>query len=217
MRYPKEIILVRHGESEGNILTCDERSVFNLSTKDYPLTEKGKEQSKVVGKYLQKRYKNYDVSYVSFCKRTKQTMSIMFSEKEEVFCEDSRLSEVQRGIWHTMSQEEVDENFPYEDRRRKREGLYYYRPLGGENWPDLEIRIYNFIEYLCREYSGKRVLLCVHGHWLIVFQKIIHKFTIEEALRRYRDCTAPNGSVTIYKYKNNSLQLTRDSFIPSLD
>ena len=46
---PKRIILIRHGESEGNV----DRAIYNVKP-DYALelTEKGKQQARDVGKKL---------------------------------------------------------------------------------------------------------------------------------------------------------------------
>lgn len=216
MQYPKEIILVRHGESEANILSSEERTRLDSSTKDYSLTPKGREQAETTGRYLRKKFGHFDAYYTSFCRRTKETMEIMFPEAKIV--EDARVAEAQRGIWHAMSDLEIDSNFPHERKRRDKEGLYYYRPFGGENWPDLEIRIHNFIESLFRLHRGQRILLCVHGHWHIAFERIIQNLSTEETIRRYREDVAPNGSITVYKGTiingRPQLVLTQKTFIP---
>lgn len=217
MRYPKKVILIRHGESEANVLSSEERTKLNISTKDYGLTEKGREQAHHAGEYLRKRYGKFDAYYTSFCHRTKETMRIMFPDAEII--EDARVSEAQRGIFHSMSEEDIYTQFPHEKVRREKEGLYYYRPFGGENWPDLELRIHNFIESIFREHCGKQIVLCVHGHWHIAFQRIMHGFSTEETIRRYKESVAPNGSITVYKGAivngKNKLVLEEETFIPS--
>jgi len=219
MRYPKEIILVRHGESEANILSSEERTRLDTSTKDYGLTELGKLQARQAGAYIQKHFPDIDARYVSYCKRTKETMSLMFPSASMV--EDARVAEVQRGIWHAMSEEDIDAFFPHERARREKEGFYYYRPFGGENWPDLELRIHNFIESLFREHCGHRVLLCVHGHWHIAFQRIMHGFSTEETIHKYKHDVAPNGSITIYRgtilHGRPTLVLSQNTFVPEIE
>jgi len=218
MNHPKEIILVRHGESEANILTSEERTKLDSSTKDYSLTPKGRLQAKETGAYLRKTYGSFDAYYTSFCKRTKETMELMFPEAQII--EDARVAEAQRGIWHAMSEHDIDKHFPHERARRDKEGLYYYRPFGGENWPDLEIRIHNFIETLFRLHRGQRVLLCVHGHWHIAFERIIQNLSTEETIRRYKEDVAPNGSITVYKGTllggRPQLVLSQRTFTPTL-
>lgn len=218
MQYPKEIILVRHGESEANILTSEERTKLDSSTKDYGLTPRGRLQAHDAGAYLRRTYGTFDAYYTSFCRRTKETMEIMFPEAHII--EDARVAEAQRGIWHAMSEVAIDACFPYERARRDKEGLYYYRPFGGENWPDLEIRIHSFIETLFRLHRGQRVLLCVHGHWHIAFERIMQNLTTDETIRRYKEDVAPNGSITIYKGTmingRPQLVLAKQTFVPTI-
>ncbi|MEK7591758.1 MAG: hypothetical protein AAB508_00005, partial [Patescibacteria group bacterium] len=51
MPWPSELVLVRHAESEGNILSVNERASFNLATHAYPLTKKGRRQAIITGQF----------------------------------------------------------------------------------------------------------------------------------------------------------------------
>jgi broad specificity phosphatase PhoE len=117
----------------------------------------------------------------------------------EVAYEDARLAEAQRGIWNSYTQEEVDRYFPLEESRKKCEGYYHYRPPGGENWPDIELRILSFINCLRRDYAGKRVLVVTHGNWLVLFQRLVEHLSVDEALKRYEKGHFRNASVTVYE------------------
>lgn len=143
-------------------------------------------------------------------------MQLMYPEAK--IYEDPRLAEAQRGIWHTMTHEQITKQFPGEIERKEREGLYHYRPWGGENWPDIELRIHSFLGTLSRDYEGKKVLLVIHGHWLLMLQRLIHHFSIEESLERYKKGIFANTSVTIYQGKNmngkSRLQLAEENTIP---
>lgn len=218
MAWPKCLILVRHAESEGNVLTVDERTKFTVSTHQYGLTERGRKQAAITGEYLKHCFAPFDVHYVSYYERSKETMRILCPELFMPPYEDPRLAEGQRGIWHAMSREEIRVRFPEEIERKNREGLYHHRPLGGENWPDIELRIHSFLGTLSRDYAGQNVLIVVHGHWLILFQRLIHHFSIDEALRRYKYGVFANASVTRYCGKNVSgksrLVLKEENVIP---
>lgn len=216
MAWPKLLVFVRHAESEGNLRTVDERAEFNLSTHSYKITPRGQKQAKMTGEYLKKRFGKFDVYYHSYYSRTKQTMEMMYPEAHVY--EDSRLAEAQRGIWHTMTTEQMKKRFPEELERRNREGLYHYRPWGGENWPDIELRIHSFLGTLSRDYEGKKVICVVHGHWLILMQKLIEHFSIDEALKRYDTRIFDNASVTIYEGKKvkgkSRLVLKEQNIVP---
>lgn len=197
MGWPELLVLVRHAESEGNVRTVDERAGYGVSTHMYPLTSRGREQAKATGEHLKARYGKFDVRYVSYYTRSKETMEIM-CPGERVY-EDPRLAEGQRGIWHTLTERQVKRQWPGEIERRNREGYYHYRAPGGENWPDIELRIHSFLGTLSRDYEGQKVLIVVHGHWLILFKRLVEHFSIDEALRMYREKVAANASVTEYR------------------
>lgn len=216
MAWPDKLVFVRHAESVGNIRTSDERAEYNESTHAYALTTKGEEQAKITGEYIQKNFGSFDVYYVSYYTRALQTMKFICGNRKSY--EDPRLAEAQRGIWHTMTREQVEKQFPGEILRKKREGLYHYRPLGGENWPDIEMRIHSFLGTLNRDCENKKVLVVCHGHWLILFQRLVERFSIEEAMRRYTAGATKNASVTVYKGTgpgtNTRLILQESNIVP---
>lgn len=195
--WPNRLVLVRHAESLGNTLPVDERAKCTVATHAYPLTETGRLQAELTGAYLRGRFGTFDVYYTSYYTRAKETMQIMYPDTRVY--EDPRLAEAQRGIYHTMTKEQAQARFPEENLRKAREGLYHYRPLGGENWPDVELRIHSFLGTLNRDCEGQNVLIVVHGHWLLLMQRLIEHFTIEEAVRRYKEHIVENASVTVYE------------------
>lgn len=209
MAWPKTLVLVRHAESVGNTLSADERADYDLSTHSYPLTARGREQAKITGEYLKSHYGSFDAYYVSYYRRSWETMEIMYPDAKKY--EDPRLAEAQRGIWHTLNRSEIDKYMPWEAKRKAREGYYHYRPPGGENWPDVELRIHSFLGTLNRDYGDKNVLIVVHGHWLVLFQRLIHHFSIDEAMKRASD-VYDNASITHYYCVENSLRLSFSNF-----
>jgi len=214
MAWPKLLVLVRHAESEGNVLSVAQRANLDTATYAYKLTERGRKQAKITSEFLRKKIGLFDVYYVSYYERSKETMRIMYP-KARVY-EDPRLAEGQRGIWHVLTKKQVARKFPWEIIRKEREGLYHYRPWGGENWPDIELRIHSFLGTLSRDCEDKKVIIVVHGHWLILFQKLIHHFSIEEALKKQKADFFKNASLTIYEGKNKQsrLILKEENFVP---
>ncbi len=199
MGWPKLLVLARHAESEGNVRTADERAKFGIASHAYPLAERGRRQAEITGTYLKERFGEFDVYYTSYYARSKETMRIMYPGTR--MYEDPRLAEGQRGIYNSMTEEEIRIRLPEELKRKECEGLYHYRPFGGENWPDIELRIHSFLGTLSRDYGGLRVLIVVHGHWLILLQRLIHHFSIDETIKRYKAGVFENASVTIYEEK----------------
>ena len=198
MGWPRNLVLVRHAESIGNVYGEDARAQLEEPTHQYDLTPLGVRQAEITGEWLKREFpKGFDTYYVSYYKRSRRTMEIMFPQAK--LYEDPRLAEAQRGIFHTMTKAEVQERFPEELERLKREGLYHYRPFGGENWPDVELRIHSFLGTLNRDCEGLDVVMVVHGHWLILLNRLLRHFTIEEAVQQYQRKVSANASVTIYR------------------
>ena len=146
MDWPKRIVLVRHGESEGNVKSLDDLSFENKANHLFALTERGRKQAEEVGKYLQANYSPFDAHFCSTFRRTRETLLLMFPKVEPVT--DSRLNELWRGIRHTMPREKIIEVYPEEVAIRQREGEYHYRPPGGQSCQDVEAMIYSFITFL---------------------------------------------------------------------
>lgn len=220
MGWPKLLVFVRHAESEGNIRTVDERATFEVATNNYAITERGQAQARITGEYLRTEFPTFDVRYSSYYRRAKETMELLCPG--EKYYEEDMLAEAQRGIWHSMTAQEIDRLYPGEPIRKQREGLYHYRPWGGENWPDVIMRIRMFFMTLNRDYENENVLVVCHGHWLILAQKLIQHFTIDEALERYRSRVAENASVTVYRGTKNMrgksrLELVLDNAVPWRD
>jgi len=216
MAWPKLLVLVRHAESEGNIRTADERAKLPIATHSLGITERGRKQAEITAAYLKEQGFSFDVRYVSYYRRAKETMNILCPDERAY--EDPRLAEAQRGIWHTMTHDEIAEHLPHEIERKTREGYYHYRPPGGENWADVEMRIHSFLGTLSRDCEDQRVLIVVHAHWLILFQRLIHHFSIDEAVRRYEEAQFKNTSVTIYRGERIDgrprLILDRENVVP---
>ncbi|MCH7758997.1 histidine phosphatase family protein [Patescibacteria group bacterium] len=216
MSWPKLLILVRHAESVGNVTAVPAK--LNLSAHQYPLTKKGIEQAKITGEYLRKNLKKFDVSFTSYYQRAIQTMELLYPQAQ--FTKDARLAEQQRGIWHTMTEKEIKKSYPQEIKRKQLEGLYHHRAWGGENWPDVELRIRSFLDDLKKFYHNKKVLLVVHGRWLVIFQSLITPLSIEEAIfkSRLEEAAFANSSITIYEEKTSNkksnLVLVEENIIP---
>lgn len=212
MNWPKLWVFVRHAESEGNVLTKDERAQMPKSSHLYELTERGRQQAAITGAWLQKRFGEFDIYYSSYYTRTRQTLDILYPGV--TVYEDSRLAEVQRGIYHVLTEEEMAAQFPFEIERRRREGDYHYRPIGGESWADVELKAHSYFGTVARDCSGLSVLTVTHGNWLVIARKLIHHTSIDEALREFREDHTGNASVTIYRgvEKNGKARLELEAY-----
>mmetsp|Transcript_13327 Transcript_13327/g.25011 ORF Transcript_13327/g.25011 Transcript_13327/m.25011 type:complete len:289 (-) Transcript_13327:146-1012(-) len=184
---PKRIILIRHGESLGNI----DDSAY-VSTPDWrvPLTEKGKRQSYEAGKELSKIIGNNGkvFFYYSPYRRTRETLEVLQQHirKEQIISirEEPRISEQQFGNFQNV--EEV-----WESKRERHEfGRFYYRFQSGEAGLDVYSRVSSFISTLvrdCQQYQKAgydldniNVVIITHGLSLRLFLMRWFQFSVEE-------------------------------------
>lgn len=100
------LLIVRHGESEADILQVHEGRA------DFELTEKGHMQAKALAKYVKENYKAEKI-YASSLKRAHQTARHV-SDAIGVFIEvDELLMEFNNGLLAGLSFEEADKKYPY--------------------------------------------------------------------------------------------------------
>lgn len=195
--YPRTVVFVRHAQSRGNTLSLAERAALPVGTTAYELTALGERQADLTGEWLRARFPNPDRLIRSYYRRTRLTGERCYPGWD--IREDERLAEANRGVYTVLGEEGVRANMPWEIERRERDGLYHYCPLGGENWPMIEARIRSFRRSLRTHYPEKTVVCFAHGFWLLLWQKRVHRWPIEEAERRYReDEIVANASVLIY-------------------
>jgi broad specificity phosphatase PhoE len=184
---PQKIILVRHGESEGNV----DKSVY-LRLPDYAvsLTKKGISQARKAGKELKKITKNPIFTslsrvffYVSPFKRTRQTFEEIaksFERNEYEYREDPRLIEQ---MWSGRPRKETGFD---EEQEKEREGYgsFYYRFDGGENIVDCFVRVSSFLDTLFRDFEKKdfpeNVVIVAHGMLNRAFLMRWFHLTVEE-------------------------------------
>lgn len=203
MTLPYELVLVRHAESVGNVMSLDERPKHDIATHAYDLTERGRRQAEKARDWLDARPRVPEVLYCSYYKRAIDTMDIIRPGKHRII--DPRLAEAQRGIYHSLTRDEIQHLYPGELIRKEREGLYHYRPWGGENWPDVELRIHSFLGTMMHMHGGYRVVIVTHGHWLILLRRILDGTSIDEAVEQYHRGPVENASITVYHSKRARL------------
>jgi broad specificity phosphatase PhoE len=135
------LVLLRHGESEGNV-------AYDLSIKGdhslyagdflerhsslWRLTEKGEDQAKIAGEWLRdNNLSRFDCLYTSEYVRAMETSGLL-GLKDVKWRSDLMLRERDWGEWDLCSQQERRENFGNYERRRRRESLFW-APPGGES------------------------------------------------------------------------------------
>lgn len=145
--------LVRHGEAENNV-----RFLLNSAgaKKEYPLTERGREQAKKAATFL--ATVGADVLYSSPILRAKETAGIIAEATGLPIQFEDRLWEVGMGKFNDRSQKELLEKYPEPQMRLSPDAAD-----GMESMLQVRSRSDDFLDELKEKYAGKKVILVSHG------------------------------------------------------
>lgn len=184
---PKRIILIRHGESEGN---ADKRRLEVEPDYRHQLTDQGISQARAAGEQIRSIVGDETVhAYVSPWHRTRQT----FAEIRPVLnvvkaYEDPRIREMEWG--HLR---EVEANAAIQ-KERIAYGTFYFRIPDGESAADVYDRVSGFLETLHRDFAkpdyADNTLIVTHGMTQRIFLMRWFHLSVEEfeLLENPRNC-----------------------------
>ncbi|WP_432253360.1 histidine phosphatase family protein [Streptomyces sp. HNM1019] len=166
MARPRRIVLLRHGESEGN---ADDSVYERVPDHALGLTETGRRQAEEAGERLRATFGDECVSvYVSPYRRTHQSLGLLGLDSSRTRVrEEPRLREQDWGNW--QDREDVRKQMAYRDAY----GHFFYRFAQGESGADVYDRVDAFLDSLWRSFEHPdhppNVLLVTHGLTLRLF------------------------------------------------
>jgi broad specificity phosphatase PhoE len=176
---PNRIILVRHGESQGN----ENREIY-ATVPDYALqlTDKGIRQAREAGRHLRSLIGDESVFfYISPLWRTRMTFEEIvrsFERDKFRFREEPRIREQEWGHLRNLDDNEQI------DKARNSFGSFYYRIPEGESAADVYDRISDFFGTLHRDFDKEHfpqnVVIVTHGMAIRLFLMRWYHWTIEE-------------------------------------
>ncbi|XP_047342495.1 phosphoglycerate mutase-like protein AT74H [Impatiens glandulifera] len=193
---PKRIILVRHGQSQGNV---DEEVYTRVPDPKIGLTERGISEAEECGRRIRDMVACKDGGdhhdwkvyfYVSPYRRTLETLRNLGKafERDRIagVREESRLREQDFGNFQDREQMKIDKE------KRKHYGRFFYRFPNGESAADVYDRITGFRETLRADIDIGRfqppgeqspnmnIVIVSHGLTLRVFLMRWYKWTVEQ-------------------------------------
>jgi len=194
---------MRHATTELNLKRLyqdDEVFVNETRDADARLTDAGREEARKTGRYLN-QYGSFDVLYVSPYVRTRDTAGIVLEELESKppLVLEERVREKEFGVLEGMSRGARKKFQPEEMDRRNKVGKYYYRPPGGESYPDVNLRLQSFLGTLVREHAGRRVLVVTHSVVVLLFRRLLERLEEKEVLDLDRHHEVKNASLLVYE------------------
>lgn len=183
---PSDLVLVRHGESEGNLaLHASKRgdqSHFDTPGfrerpgHDWRLTDRGIAQAQLAGQRLRQEFgAGFDRYYVSDFARAKETAALLALPEARWFL-NIYLHEQLWGRMDVVPRNEFETRFPGAHELRNRHRFYGAYP-DGESMAEVCLRLDRILETLGRECSGQRVILVCHGNVIWGFRMLIERIT----------------------------------------
>lgn len=201
-----ELILVRHGESLGNVAAAEAREsgaeVIDVPARDadVELSPTGVDQAQALGRWLAElpEADRPDAVWSSPFRRAHDTAltALDVAGMDLPVRLDERLRDRDLGITDTLTTAGIRKRYPEEAERREWHGKFYYRPSGGESWADIALRIRSLLADLERQRRHRRVLITCHDAVLLVFRYVCEELDEAGVLEISRTQTVRNAAVT---------------------
>ena len=181
----KNILLIRHGQSEWNKL--------NLFTgfKNVELTEQGANEAKKASENFKELGVKFDLVYTSLLSRAQKTAKIILEGLDQFedltnnhkIIEDSALNERDYGDLTGLDKKETADKYGEEQVYKWRRG-YSDRPPAGESLEDVVLRVRNYFELSIlpqiHSSSNNNILIAAHGNSLRALLLVMGVYQINE-------------------------------------
>lgn len=195
-KWVSNLVLVRHGESMRNVAKVNaeakESETYSDGTRDMDveLTCRGLLQAKETGEHLSQHLRfAFDCAFTSPYRRTVQTAKLVLASQggglEPVL--EERVREKEFGVLDGLTKLGIRRRYAAEAERKQREGKYYYRPPGGESYPDVNQRVHDFLGMLIRECPAQNVLVVCHSVIVLSFRRLLERLSEEDLLKIDQD------------------------------
>ncbi|MCP4142409.1 MAG: histidine phosphatase family protein [Chloroflexi bacterium] len=202
---PKRIILVRHGESEGNV---DYKRYEEIPDYALNLTARGIEQAQKAGQEIRNIIGDETLSvYASPFFRARQTFAEIKKSIQENISREIEDPHIREQEWGHLRP--IDEN---QDIKKERDeySTFYFRIPDGESGADVFDRVSAFMETLHRDFRKEdfpdNALIVTHGMTLRLFLMKWFHWRVEE----FENVRNPKNSqiVILEKQENDKYKLT---------
>ncbi|MCU6455278.1 histidine phosphatase family protein [Sphingomonas sp. A2-49] len=232
-RWPKQLWIVRHGESAGNVARDRAHALgvdrIDLAARDVdiPLSALGKEQARALGRWFADRpaAERPDVLFASPYRRALETARSLRSagglDGDPAICIDERLREKEFGILDGLTTSGVASVYPEQAHLRRLLGKFYHRPPGGESWCDVIFRLRSLLDTIALHHAGQRVMIVAHQVVVLCLRYVVERLTEQEILAIDAEGDVANASVTEYRFDpaagtHGSMALVRYNAVPHL-
>lgn len=210
LRGPSRLVLVRHGESRGNVADLEARAAKALRLRldvrdaDMPLSDLGEQQATALGRHLaaqppEERPTTLIASPYARALGTARGIVDGAGLALEVEL-DERLRERELGVFDGLTGEGIRSLYPDEATRRQWVGKFLYRPPSGESWADVVLRVRQLMLNLSLTPDAyERVWVVTHQAVILAFRVALEGLTEAQVLDIDRGQPLPNCSTTRYR------------------
>ena len=202
----RELILVRHGESEGNVAAAEAYAsgleVIDVEERDADvgLSSTGTDQAKALGEAFGRLADDElpDVVWCSPFLRAHQTAELALETGglDLPVRIDERLRDRELGVLNRLTKAGIEARYPHEGEMRRELGKFYHRPSGGESWADVALRVRSLLTDLDRVEDGRSVLLVCHDAVVMVVRYICEQMTERGVLEAAREDPVRNVAIS---------------------
>ena len=211
-RGPQRLWIVRHGQSAGNVARDaaealrDHRIGAAGRDMDVPLSALGERQADALGRWLSSEEARPTLAIASPYLRASETARIALRAGglDIPLHHDERLREREMGLLEGMTRWGIEHHHPEQAALMTELGKFYHRPPGGESWCDVILRLRSFLDSLCLDHAGQRVLVVCHGAVVPCFRYLLERLGEREILAIDAQHQIANCSVTSYRRATGS-------------
>jgi broad specificity phosphatase PhoE len=212
MNWPEQLIIVRHGQSAGNVArdaaheALSDRIALTARDADVPLSDLGTAQARALGRWFceQPAERRPQILLSSPYLRAFQTAELFRdaggADRHEPICFDERLREKEFGILDGLTTPGVANIFPEQAEFRRLLGKFYHRPPGGESWCDVILRLRSVLDTISLHYAGKRVMIFTHQVVVLCMRYTIESLDEARILTIDREGDVANCAITDYLF-----------------
>jgi len=209
MSMPKNLILVRHGQSESNLRQESfKNDDFRLNTEEFMtvpdrswrLTDTGREQASCAGEWISKEFSSgIDRYFVSPFTRTRETAACL-NLSDPRWEENRVIRERSWGEIDSIPLKQFAEEYPQNAILKKKDPLYWTPPAGESIASVADNRVRNLLSTLHRENEEENVLLVTHGEFMWAMRLILERWSDEEYLMKDSDPQEKIYNCTVFHY-----------------
>ncbi|QWZ08664.1 histidine phosphatase family protein [Nocardioides panacis] len=214
-RGPSRMVLVRHGESIGNVADNEarerhaDRLDLTVRDADVELSATGEDQAEALGRYLHGLADDQRPTLVltSPYERAAATAGRALVDSGLEVVTDERLRERDLGQLDGLTGDGIRNFFADEAERRKKVGKFYYQPPGGESWADVVLRVRSLLSDLRHGFDAERLWIFTHQAVIMSFRYVLEGVSESELLAIDRTSPIPNCSLTTYERSGGTFRL----------